>query len=232
MKSKLVVFSILLAIQNRPIYSQVNYFISNHIVSKYIPKSGTQIGKGLANQSLLSCSYKNLGFYFWVNHGFPDDNITETDIGITHHSNISEKFLSGKLSYVLGFHKWFFPMEKFDCNLIEIKIVYYNFFDINLLVTQLVKNQTIDYGTRIYSEIVLPINISNKITLSPLISSAYHFNFFGMSGIAHSTIALQFRMNLKRYTLNGYINNQFSSSNIDYMNKNFIYYGFGIELYN
>ena len=43
---------------------------SNYSVSKYIPRSGTQVGQGIANQTLAFISYSNLSTYFWLNYGF------------------------------------------------------------------------------------------------------------------------------------------------------------------
>lgn len=219
-------------LQHHFVYSQTNYFISNYTLSKYIPKSGTQIGEGSANQLLLFASFKNVGCYIWINHGFPDRRVTETDVGITYNYELCSNFIHGKVSSDIGFHRWVFPVNDLECNLFEGKFVYQGPIHVNLLLTQLFKTNKVEYGTRIYSEISLPINLSSNVSLSPLYSSAYHFNFFDMDKFAYNTFGCTLKTKLNKFTFVTFINNQFSTKHIQYLKKKFIYFGFGIEYFN
>lgn len=211
--------------------AQINYLFSNYTVSKYIPKSGTQIGKGCANQSLILFDYQNYNLYLWLNHGFPDKRITETDFGFMHNCVYSNNILKGKLSNNLGAHIWIFPIYNFNCGLFEDKITYQGPININLLITQLLKSREVEFGTRIYLDISIPIRLNTKISIVPIYSSAYHYHFFEMDKTAYNAIGLVFKISFKNYVISSFINKQFSTENINYLKKEFIYNGFGVEYY-
>lgn len=239
---KRIIFIILLTIffiknifpQSDSIYNKNIYVgLSNYLVTKYIPKSGTQIGKGEANQFLTYASYNGFTFYVWINYGFPENRITETDLAIFYDFNISENFLRGSLSGNIGFVEWIFPVWELQNEIIESNIKYNGWLNLNLLITQMLKDKDVEFGTRLHLKFSKDISLKigkMESVLTPMVTSAFHFSFYDMDGLAHITPGLEYTLILNRLKISAHLNGQASTNNINVEKTNFLYSGIGLML--
>ncbi len=209
--------------------------VSNYTVSKYIPRSGTQVGLGSANQTLGYLSYKNLTIYFWMNYGFPDETITEFDYGIEYKHNLYSDTHLGEISIVGGAHKYIFPVAQLNNFILEGKILYNGILKTDILYTHCFRSNNVDSGSRIYIELRKPVILFDKsfqIQLIPLMSSAYHWGFYGWEKWGQLTAGIKSKFVFDNISIIAYANYQYSSDDISIghvTEKLFPYFGIGIE---
>ncbi|OFY50421.1 MAG: hypothetical protein A2W85_10305 [Bacteroidetes bacterium GWF2_41_31] len=207
---------------------------SNYSVSKYIPRSGTQVGQGIANQTLAFISYSNLSTYFWLNYGFPDKRITEVDYGIEYEYKLAVDFLKGSWNIKAGAHNYIFPVPDLSNFILEGSLLYKGVIESDLLYTYCFKSKKIDSGSRLYFEIRKPFKLilaKIKTLFYPTLSSAYHFGFYGWEGFGHITPGVKLKVNLSHCSINTFLKYQISSNDIikGYTKPKFLYGGLGIE---
>ena len=215
--------------------SKFSFGGSNFTVSKYIPRSGTQVGKGSANQTLAYVSYSNFTAYVWFNYGFPDSRITEIDYGLEYKYRLSQKFLKGNWDIKAGAHKYIFPVPELNNFILEGTLSYRGIVESDVLYTYCFESTKIESGSRIYIELRKPFEIKIKklkSELIPQLSTAYHWGFYGWQKFGQITPGLRYKMHFSKFSINTFLNYQFSADDISegyITKKRFLYGGIGIE---
>jgi hypothetical protein len=210
----------------------LSFGLSDYYVSQYVPKSGTPIGQGSADQFLCYAKFKHLKTYIWINYGFPDRRVTEADLALFIEYKLPGHFLHGELSGDIGFVEWILPLIGFNTEVIECNTRYSGIINLNLAINQILTDQNAEYGTRLHLEISKPIRFNIKTvhtTLTPALYSAYHFNFYNMDGLAFIALGLKYSMQFNKLVLNVFLNNQYSTEYIHVEDDIFLYGGFGFE---
>jgi hypothetical protein len=209
-----------------------SFGMSDYYVSQYVPKSGTPIGQGSANQFLGFAKYKHLKTFIWVNYGFPDKRVTEADLALFIEYKLPGNFLYGELSGDIGFVEWILPLIGFNTEVIECNTRYSGIINLNLAINQILADQNAEYGTRLHLEISKTVRFNIKTvhsTLTPALYAAYHINFYNMDGFACITPGLRYSMQFGKLVLNVFLNNQYSTEHIHVEDDIFFYGGLGLE---
>lgn len=211
---------------------QLNFGLENVFVSKYIPKSGTQIGRGSASQSLAYCSTSGVTVYGWVNHGFPDNEVTETDFGLSYGRMLSADVFGGEIDWNVGYQRWIFGLADFSSNVIEGRIAYAGAIRLNMYVTRLVGDHDFRPGLRLFMDGTWPLEVVWRGVHSVVeigVAYAHHREFYGMNGYAHSTPGVRVATDLGSLSVSGFCKLQMSSD-IPYEKRNFLYAGVGVHI--
>ncbi len=205
--------------------------VNNQIVTKYVPKVGIQIGEGYADQSLINLSYAGFSVFAWGNYGFPENGFTGVIYGIQHKHKFplkSEKVIySGKLAV----HNYIFPDADLSNWVGDYCFTASGRIKTSLQYSHVFSDERIDHGDRLFGIINFPVKYKlYKIesVLSPNISTAYHWNFYGRSGLAHLTFGLKNNLTFGRFSTFAYVNYQHSFESIRNLFESGFYGGLGI----
>ena len=156
--------------------------VTEAILSDYITKAGSRIGKGAMEQSFIEIGAS--GFYgqFWNYFNFSESKSIESDL------ILGTRFLKencyGKFGADMSAQRWF--EEKTVENILELSLKYYGIVNSSMILTKQVPEGITDNKNRFYFELAKPLKL-DKLVITPAISTAFLDNFYGSNGWAHVT---------------------------------------------
>lgn len=174
----LVIVMVMLLISFSSNCQAAEIVVSDALVSDFITKSGSKIGKGPVNQSLVSLSSDGFYFSVWNNYDFSEKRTTETDLVV------GKKISLGKVSIDLNFQRRI--EEGDDQNLLELGLKWKGAANCSMLWSRLVTDGLGSGKDLFYFEIGKPFFIGSLV-LTPSVSSAYLYNYYATTGWAHVT---------------------------------------------
>jgi hypothetical protein len=212
---------------------KVTFGGSNFISTRFIARTGAQLGKGLVNQTFFKIQHSKFTAWAWANYGLEEGAFQEVDFGIEYRDILVKKFLGGKLDFMFGLTNFNFPTLDISNLLLEGMISYQGFIEVDVVSTTVLENKKVDTGSRIYTEIRKPFPIkigSLKTTLIPTISGTYHWDFYGFDKEAHISPEIKYKLHFSKFAISTFLKYQISSDDIVTADgkKNPVYGGLGI----
>ncbi len=205
--------------------------INKQIVTKYVPKVGVQIGEGYADQSLINLSYAGFSVFGWGNYGFPENSFTGVIYGIQYLHKLPIK--SKKINYYnkVALHNYIFPTADLSNWVADYCFTAKGKTQATLQYSHVFSDKEIEHGDRLFG--IINFHVKYKLykiesVLSPNISSAYHWNFYGKTGLAHLTFGLKNNLIFGRFSTFAYVNYQHSFESIENLFESGFYGGLGI----
>lgn len=177
MRKILVIVTVLLVGFSVNCYA-ADFVFHEAINSRLITKSGSQIGKGAVEQTMLGVDVDGFYINLWKNYGFSERKDIETDLVV------GKKFSSGKFSGDFNFQRYMTTAG--NENMLEINLKYNSDANVSVVWTKQVTGGVSLDRNRFYFELSKPIAV-NKIILTPFISIAYSEDFYHSTGWAHLT---------------------------------------------
>lgn len=219
-------------IQAEPKYP-FGFGFSDQVVTKYVPKIGSQIGDGFANQSMVQLSYAGFKLFGWGNWGIPEKGFNGIIYGLQYKRKLPIKSERIKIDNMVAFNNYIFP--SFDLNnwVADYFINIIGSLQTTFQYSHVFSGGTVEHGDRIYGIVNYPVHyafLGKSSILTPCISSTYNWNFYDKTGLAHLTFGLKNKFVIGRFSLNAFINYQHSFESIKPFLESGFYGGLGFML--
>ena len=208
---------------------------SNFVSTRFIPRSGVQLGDGFVNQTFLKVNYSKFTAWSWINYGLEEGAFQEVDFGIEYRDLLAQNFLNGTLHFMVGASNFNFPTLELSNLLFEGSLSYKGVIEVDVISTNVIKSKKVrNTGSRLYAEIRKPIPFKIRklnTELIPMLSSAYHWGFYGFEELAHISPGVKYKLHFSKVSISTFLNYQFSSKDVIAIgdNQNFLFGGLGIE---
>jgi hypothetical protein len=219
-------------IQPEPKYS-FGFGFSDQVVTKYVPKIGSQLGDGFANQSMVHLSYAGFKLFGWGNWGIPETGFTGIVYGLQYKLKLPVKSERIKIDNMVAINKYIFPSYDLDNWVADYFISIIGQVQTTFQYSHVFSGGTVEHGDRIYGIVNYPVRytfLSQTSIITPSISSTYNWDFYGKTGLAHLTFGLKNKLIIGRFSLNTFVNYQHSFESIKLFLESGFYGGLGFAL--
>jgi hypothetical protein len=195
----------------------INFGFNNQLVTKYVPKVGVQIGEGYANQSKANLAYAGFNIFAWGNYGIPDDRFTGIIYGMQYKLKLPLKSKKVDLYNTVALNRCIFPTADKENWLVDYFFIVNGRIQTTFHYSHVFSAGDVDHGDRLHAVINYPMKykfFKLEPVLIPSISSAYHWNFYNKTGLAHITFGLKNKLVFSKFSVSAFANYQHSFESV------------------
>jgi hypothetical protein len=195
----------------------LNVGFNNQLVTKYVPKVGVQIGEGYANQSMVNLAYGGFNIFAWGNYGIPDDRFTGIIYGIQYKLKLPLKSEKVDFYNTVALNKCIYPTADIENWVADYFFIMSGRIQTTFHYSHVFSAGKVDHGDRLHGVINYPVKyrfFRFEPVLLPSISSAYHWNFYNKTGLAHITFGLKNKLAFGKFSILAFANYQHSFESV------------------
>ncbi len=211
---------------------RVTVGFNNQLVTKYVPKVGVQVGEGYANQSMVNLTYAGFNVFAWENYGIPDGRFTGIIYGIQYKLKLPLKSEKVDFYNTMALDKCIYPKVDFENWVADYFFIMSGRIQTTFHYSHLFSAGEVEHGDRLHGVINYPVKykfFKLEPVLMPSISSAYHWNFYGKTGLAHITFGLKNKLVFGKFSILAFANYQHSFESVKAILASGFYGGLGFS---
>jgi hypothetical protein len=190
---------------------------NNQLVTKFVPKVGSQIGEGYANQSMVNLAYAGFNIFAWGNYGIPEGRYTGILFGIQYKLKLPINSEKVDFYNTVALNKYIFPTFDLDNWVADYFFIMSGRIQTIFHYSHVFSAGKVDHGDRLHGVINYPVKykfFKFEPVLMPSISSAYHWNFYNKTGLAHITFGLKNKLGFGNFSILAFANYQHSFESV------------------